>query len=462
MNAASGAARLATFTIVAALVLCPATACAAGHTTNVSNRLARIRALVFPKSVLTEADTRACEFVRTGYAFKSLSEVNNYNIRAQDAIPETSHLVQLSRSPMESPFHTKIREDSGIDELLGGLDAILEESSAPTRHHTARTKDAVIAKALAQRDLYQTFLLVSEARKRARDSRQTTADRILARLGDEIRATLLDRHEYSRLITARPRSLPGEYTSELKFSLGDNYLPQVVLEPDPTWLSISNRGEPFRHFVRFRGRSFVKVYMHASDATPAQLQALRQSTFDKYGTHLHITASSAPLPKDMQAVLVRTMGVMLTDGTWRDSFWPEEVIIRAFKYPQATLDLSTSDFVGTLFYQYRMSREKLLTDRKSLGLVRVRDDDRQFFGFFGDTPDLRNSYSATTTTMRENCISCHAELFYGTSTIFSFERDPKDEMQRDENPIWSEIGHGVYALRTEEFLALQEYLNATP
>lgn len=134
-------------------------------------------------------------------------------------------------------------------------------------------------------------------------------------------------------------------------------------------------------------------------------------------------------------MLVRTFGLLMKDGNIRDSMWPEEVIIRAFKYPCATVDLSTSDFSGTVFYQYRLAREVLAEDTRSLGLRRIGDDDEQFFGFFGDVPDLYTSYSKSTTTMRVNCIGCQAELFYGLSTIFSFERDPGWDDRANENDI---------------------------
>lgn len=158
-------------------------------------------------------------------------------------------------------------------------------------------------------------------------------------------------------------------------------------------------------------------------------------------------------------MLVRTFGVFMEDGTYRDSHWPEEVLIRAFKYQNPKVDISTSDFSGTVFYQYRLAREALKSKNNFLGLVRVRDDDREFFGFFGSVPDPKNAYSATTTTMRSNCISCHAELFYGINTVFSLERDPLGESRADSNDIWRELATDEYELRTKEFVSLSKLLN---
>src|SRR5262249_19788240 len=63
---------------------------------------------------------------------------------------------------------------------------------------------------------------------------------------------------------------------------------------------------------------------------------------------------------------------------------------------------------------------KLLDDPPSLGLCRVHDADGQFYGFFAEVPE-RNS-TEHLTTMRANCISCHSEVLYGASTIFSLCR----------------------------------------
>src|SRR5262249_53074098 len=86
----------------------------------------------------------------------------------------------------------------------------------------------------------------------------------------------------------------------------------------------------------------------------------------------------------------------------------------------------TSDFRGTLFFKYTLWRSALLGQPASLGLKRTLDDDRQFFGFLGDAPDRQHAYTDTVTTMRSNCIACHSELYYGLSTIFSFERNPEE------------------------------------
>jgi hypothetical protein len=104
--------------------------------------------------------------------------------------------------------------------------------------------------------------------------------------------------------------------------------------------------------------------------------------------------------------------------------WPEEVTIRRLKYATERVDYSSSDFRGTQFFQYKLSRALVRKNPASLGLRRIRDDDWQFYGFYGDVPDRGNSYSDAVTTMRGNCIACHSELFYGLNTVFSFERDP--------------------------------------
>jgi hypothetical protein len=121
------------------------------------------------------------------------------------------------------------------------------------------------------------------------------------------------------------------------------------------------------------------------------------------------------------------------------------------------VDLEASDFRGTLLYQYRMSREALLADPRSLGLRRVGTDELQFAGFFGDVPDPRNGYSDLITTMRANCISCHSELFYGLNTVFSFERDPR---LRGTNTMLRAGADGRHELLTPEYKSLQSRLRS--
>lgn len=424
--------------------------------------LDRIREFVFPKSIAYDARTRAFEYRDLGYPFRSLQEVNEFNVAGAHPIPKSAQFLELRYRPLESPYRASLRAGKGADAFIDTLHDILSATGGDADSGSPPTRATVIHKLLAQRDLYQAYALAFLAREHVDASKREVADDVLDSLARRIASTLFTPDEYRALLDARPDSLPARFASTPAYSLEQDYLPPVVLRADPTWTRLSNRGEPFRHFSDYRARSIVKVYLRAAGKSVADIRALHAQLFGKYGVTLHQTAIKEEVPEGFETLLVRTIGVLLVDGTYRDSTWPEEVIMRVFKYPRPTLDPGTSDFSGTLFYQYKLARELAERDEGSLGLVRVRDDDAQFYGFFGDAPDPHNSYSHSITTMRQNCVACHAELFYGLNTVFSFERDPKFESQADANELWKQVGEGAYVLLTPEHASLVERLRGMP
>jgi hypothetical protein len=420
--------------------------------------LERIRAFVFPKSIAYDARTRAFEYRDRGYRFQSLEEVNVFNVAGAHPIPGSEQFLELRYMPLESPYRASLRAGQGADAFIDALHDILSATGRETGSRTQRLRGGTIHKLLAQRDLYQAYSLAFLAREHVDASRRDAADGVLDSLAHRIASTLFTPEEYRALLDSRPRSLPARFASSPAYSLEQDYLPAVVLRADSSWTRLTNRGEPFRHFSDYRARSIVNVYVRAAGRSVPQIQALHAQLFGKYGLTLHQTAIKEEVPDGFETLLVRNIGVLLSDGTYRDSSWPEEVIMRVFKYPKPKLDLETSDFSGTLFYQYKLARELAEGNAGSLGLVRVRDDDAQFYGFFGDVPDPHNSYSRSVTTMRQNCVACHAELFYGLNTVFSFERDPQFESQADANEFWKPVGDGAYALLTLEHASLVERL----
>jgi hypothetical protein len=140
----------------------------------------------------------------------------------------------------------------------------------------------------------------------------------------------------------------------------------------------------------------------------------------EFGMNVTVSAGVPGVPAGTQTVLLRTFGIFLEDGSYADSGVPEEVLVRVLKYTEATLDPSTSDGLGTLHYQYKLRRDRFLNDPTTFGLERIRDEDGQFYGFFAEVPEPSSTEHLT--TMRANCISCHSELLYGASTIFSLCR----------------------------------------
>jgi hypothetical protein len=418
----------------------------------------RLTRFVFDTSVPASGTTRALGFRDQGYAFESLEQINKYNVQSSRRRETTTRSLQLTTAPLESSYWWRIRHNSEADGFVRGLAAVLHTSSLSDQSAQTVSSQSVLQKALWQRDLFQTYGLLQSARSglSAPDSLSLADDAELeiARL---FKLTLLSSGEYQALLKLRPQRVPASFVAESDFDGSQNYLPNTVIAVDRSWLEIPGTGEPFRHFKDYGGRSFIRVYVRARDLSTRQVQKLWTRLFERHGANLHTSAVGEEVPIGFESVLVRTFGVFLRDGSYRNSYWPEEVIIRQFKYPASRVDLGTSDFRGTLLYQYRMSREALLTNPHTLGLRRVAVDELQFAGFFGDVPDPHNAYSDLITTMRANCISCHSELFYGLNTVFSFERDPRS---RATNNLLRAGVDGRYELLTPEYKSLQSRLRS--
>jgi hypothetical protein len=416
-------------TLVAAVCCCgcrTADEVAAEPPAAASNTLARLRNLVFTRSTTTSGNTQAILYKERGYAFMNFEEVNEYVNRSRRQVQGTAHTFELEDDPVESPYWWKARTDSGATELIHLLaDAFPPGKNAADTLRVPRAH-SVLEKALAQRDLLQTYSLVWWASQRVTDdSTRAVALRLESMIATALGSVLLSEADYGALKALLPKAVPANFTSRQTYSLAQNYLPLRVLATDDSWLEIPHTAEPFRHFTEYGGRSFVRIYVHAPNVSNEELTQVWQRLYDAYGNRLHVHAIKESTPPGMETMLMRTFGVLLRDGTFRDSFWPEEVTLRIFKYPRAQLDPETSDFSGTLFFRYVLSRSALLANPASLGLRRTWDDDIQFFGFIGDVPDRWHALSDTVTTMRSNCIGCHSPVFYGLNTIFSFERNPQ-------------------------------------
>jgi hypothetical protein len=178
----------------------------------------------------------------------------------------------------------------------------------------------------------------------------------------------------------------------------------------------------------------------------------------RFGMSVTVSAAVPRLPAGTQTVLLRTFGVFLDDGSYADSRIPEEVLVRIFKYSEAKLDPDTSDGLGTLHYQYKLRRHRLLRDPASLGLCRIHDTDGQFYGFFAEVPETSSTEHLT--TMRANCISCHSEVLYGPSTIFSLcRRSPaKLRASRIEGGALQRIGPERWLIKQEPLQLIQKEL----
>ena len=167
----------------------------------------------------------------------------------------------------------------------------------------------------------------------------------------------------SRLVEARTVS---------RRDLRDDYLPTVVIRPERGWYPMPFTEKASVHFEVYGGRCFVQTFIHPHGWDENRFFKYWQEISRRFGRGLHLEGKVPPLPAGSETVLVRSFGVFLTDGSFADTHVPEEILIRLFKYTESSLDMTTSDYVGTLLYQYKMQREKLLNDPSSLGLQRLK------------------------------------------------------------------------------------------
>jgi hypothetical protein len=442
--------------------------CLTGHTTDargVHEEVAapttfeKLEQLVFSTSIVTSGMTKAIVHRDRGYSFKSMEEINQFNVRSSDVIEGSGQVIVLREAPLESVYWWPVESPDGAVEFIRVLAKTLSaELSDPRSVVILRNKASALEKALAQRDLFQIYGLVTLAGSRAPDAgTRALAVRLERLIGEAFYQVLLSKSEYLELRELLPTRVPPHFAARSSGTLVEDYLPLRAIADDTSWTEVPARGKPFRHFRDYRGRSFIRVYIRAPEDAPQEFLVQWRELFKQYGRRLHTSAVRQRPAEGLETMLVRSFGVFLISGEYMDSYWPEEVILRIFKYSDPRMDHETSDFRGTLFYQYKLSRRGALAEPASLGLVRVYDDDVRFFGFFGDVPDPSNSYSDTVTTMRVNCISCHSELFYGLSTIFSFERDP-DATEDPSNALISVQADGSYRLTTKEAGSLWRWI----
>ena len=327
---------------------------------------------------------------------------------------------------------------------------------------------SVTEKALFQRDVFQLYDIFAYCTNFSKVDMDRTVlvarDRTQAALKSLLTRLRLQESDYQELtnnFTEDMAEAANQHRFELEnpFDLSHKFLPLPHALDGTGWYEMRFGSIGNRHFNHFWGRSFVRVFARTPGWSQEQLYAYWDEVNQKFGQAVHVSPDVPPVPAGTQLMLVRTFAVLLTDGTLADSGIPEEVLIRAFKTSEDGLDLNSSDFRGTYFYEYKLSRRLLLRDPASLGLVRHLDDDPVFFGFNTEVPDLGTALDAGLTTMRYNCIICHAQLHYGSSTFFSLEKPRLKDSKADQfegsflRPVAGKPGRYGFG-RLNEYLGL--------
>src|SRR5262249_2265559 len=189
------------------------------------------------------------------------------------------------------------------------------------------------------------------------------------------------------------------FQSQCSYTLTEDYLPPVVWQSGimgqasqgskalTFWDWLPSDEQRGLHFQAYGGRSFIRTFIMTPGMNEDEFFEYWANVTKQFGMNVTVSAGVPGLPAGTQTVLLRTFGIFLEDGSYADSGVPEEVLVRVLKYTEATLDPSTSDGLGTLHYQYKLRRDRFLTDPTTLGLERILDEDGQFYGFFAEVPE---------------------------------------------------------------------------
>jgi hypothetical protein len=375
--------------------------------------------LFFPRMVRVAGHTAAYASRTAVPRFQSLDEsIMNHHIASSETISNAP--VDWDRGPdhLESSWLHRITGEEGCSQLLAGA-SDAERLARDFLRGPLRFR-SVVEKAFFQRDLYQMGSLLLEA---SAASASDPARRALEAIADLLVSLRLGEDEYSELVRLRSlASGPGGTTQLNAYDLSRDYLPKRVFSADERWIEIPFAPDETRHFRSYRGRSFFKVYLSAPGWNAEKLRTYWDEIHAKFGVGTAHFGPVPRLPAGTEVLLIRSFGVHLRTGEYVDSGFPEEVILRAFRFEMPELDPGSSDYRGTYLYQYKTRRSRLFSDPSGLGLTRIRDDDPSFFGFYGDSPDETIGVPPKLTTMRNSCISCHSEMYYGIQTVFSLAR----------------------------------------
>jgi hypothetical protein len=339
--------------------------------------------------------------------------------QAGDSVPEP---VEFPAPPLESFWISNCRTERQAKALLqsGAPPAIAEACS-----HLARVPPGdlpLLEKALLQRDAFHALTIFVGARDAVGSDvgLQRQADAVIQPLASVVGQLRFSEEDFASLGAAYPAQVDRtRFVGTSHFDLTEDYLPDCVLRDAPGWFRLDYSMADHQHYGHYRGRSFYRMYLTAPGMSAAQFEVYWDGIAQSFGGSLNVSRSAPALPSKSETVMVRTFGLFLSDWTFVDSGIVEEVLIRSFMNATPAFHPDSSDYRGTLHYQYLMDRKQLLEDPATLGLVRIADDEPGFKGLFPRAPDALRTESECMTVSRYNCIECHSEALYGTSTVFS-------------------------------------------
>jgi hypothetical protein len=418
--------------------------------------------IIFPAKVWPEGYARAFVDRARTMEFASKDDALLYHsasINADSARPEP---YEGAREATESFWRSSHPADGRALKLFEHAKLIRDIARGIVKDKSQPTD--LFEKALWQRDLICSLQAVLHCRE-IEPKRQAEWNRIKEALQECLDQAVFTSTEFDELQRQMADAPPtARFTSRCSFEPTEDYLPPVVwrsglFNPSSVfWHELPSDEAPGLHFQAYGGRSFVRIFVMTPGMSATEFFTYWAKVTKQFGMNVTVSAAVASLPAGTQTVLLRTFGLFLEDGSFADSRIPEEVLVRIFKYTQATLDAQTSDGLGTLHYQYKLRRNRLLNDPATLGLDRIQDADGQFYGFFAEVPEPDSSEHLT--TMRANCISCHSELLYGASTVFTLcRRSPaKPGSSSMEGGRMEKMGAGGWLIKEEALHTIQKDL----
>jgi hypothetical protein len=414
--------------------------------------------IIFPKTVIPSGYSKAYLDRARPMEFASKDEVLRYHPASINAGSATAEPYEKAYLATESVWRSAHAADGRARQLFKQVKAIAGLARGMANDRSKPSK--IIEKALWHRDLVCSLQAILHCEDMADKTVPAKGwNSAKTALMDCLQSVVFSEAEYNELERQLPIVVsPKHFKQTCRLELTDDYLPPVVLARPANWYELPSDEDPGLHFQAYGGRNFTRAFMMVPGMSEREFLEYWTKVTKQFGMNVTVSAAVPRLPAGTQTVLLRTFGVFLDDGSYADSRIPEEVLVRIFKYQQATLDPSTSDGLGTLHYQYKLRRNRLLTLPQTLGLERIHDADGQFYGFFAEVPEPDSTGHLT--TMRANCISCHSEALYGASTIFSLCRHKpvKPQPSRWEGGQMERMGRCGWRIKEDALQTIQKEL----
>lgn len=368
--------------------------------------------------------------------------------------------------PMESYWLDLVSIPERADQFLGGERiAALTAQLTQAKSWIESNPPDVVVKSVLQRDLYHTFgIVLSAARSAQTPLAKERGQLLLPVLADLVRQLRLSPSEILEL-SLRVKELESEIRIEdsTPVALSDERIPAYIFgETQIGVVRMHFRLDEHTHFSEYRGRSWFRIYLSVPGWTPGEIEQYWDECWNGVGPRIHVSPVPRDLPAGTETTLVRTMSLFADDWSVFDSGLVEELLIRYFRREKPQYDPGSSDFRGTLHFQYLLDRHRLFSRDQVMGLRRVHDDEPSFVGIFPRTNDLTTSNVEVATQSRWNCLNCHAESVYGANTVFALGHRRLDSLEESlaaNSLIIRNPTTGRFQLLTEEFLALKAFVD---